>query len=423
MTLCTKGNVAIIGLGYVGLPLASLLVDKGYVVLGIDTDIKKVERLNAKKSYLTDVSDFKVSEMIDNQKFIPSSDYSLISSAQSIIICVPTPLREKVPDLSYIISAVQGILPYLKREQLLILESSTYPGTTNDLIKPLVESKGLKVGKDIFLAYSPERINPGSKDVSLVDIPKVVSGISTECLQRVSDLYGSIFKTIVKVSSPRVAEFVKMLENSQRLINISFINEVNLLANKMNISIWEVIEAAKTKPIGFTPYYPSAGVGGHCIPIDPFFLSWIGMKEGVPLTMIHQAGIINEKIPYFVAEKVIQHLQAKNIPLHDAKIGAIGITYKKDINDIRESAPLKVVQLLQKEKINVSVYDPIYQEELPNGLTRFSLQPNQLRALDITLILIDHSNIEWGDIIAHSNCVMDTQNVTRDYTEGHIIRI
>lgn len=405
-------SIAVIGLGFVGLPLVHLFQKKGYQVIGIDIDPDKISMIQQKKSYISDLQDMDIAEMVESGRLQVTTEYSAIQAADAIIICVPTPLRSKEPDLTYIFHAVQQMKPHVKEGQLLVLESSTYPGTTEDYVRPLIETDQLIIGKTFFLGYSPERIDPGNKTVSIADIPKIVSGVTDECLKRLRQLYDTVFARTVPVSSPRVAEFVKMLENSQRLINISFINEVNLLANKMDVNLWEVIEAAKTKPVGFTPYYPSAGIGGHCIPVDPFFLAWIGMREGVPLTMIHQAGLINEMIPHFIVNRAVQELTKKQVALSEARIGIIGLTYKKDVNDIRESASLKVIELLLDRRMNVSVYDPIYQGDLPfEQIAAFSLEEKSLRSFDLVIVLVDHSGMDWKSVIAHSRSIIDTRNV------------
>ncbi|WP_245590518.1 nucleotide sugar dehydrogenase [Aneurinibacillus terranovensis] len=416
-------KIAVIGLGYVGLPLASMLVKSGHQVVGIDIDSKKVESLYAKKSYLSDITDSEIGELIDSGRFAATVDYAQVSAVTYVIICVPTPLRNKNPDLSYIHSAIHHIRAFLRPGHVIVLESSTYPGTTEDYVQPLIETDSLQVGKTIYLGYSPERIDPGNKDISVESIPKIISGVTPGCLKQIHHLYSNVFRTVVPVSSPRVAEFAKMLENSQRLINISFMNEINILANKMKVNLWEVIEAAKTKPMGFTPYYPSAGIGGHCIPVDPFFLSWIGMQEGVPLTMIHQAGLINEMIPHVVVSHVVHELGRRNIPMVNAKVGVIGLTYKKDVNDIRESAAVKVVELLQNRRIHVSVHEPVYQGNLPKAAAHFDITQEGLSQFDIVLILVDHSNIAWEDVARYGRCVIDTRNVTDGLPGDHIVRL
>jgi len=417
-------TVAVIGLGFVGLPLVHLFLSGDYQVIGIDIDPAKVNMIQQKKSYISDMQDSDLAAMMDSGRLTVTTDYEAVNQADAIIICVPTPLRNKEPDLTYIFHAVQQMKPHLKEGQLLVLESSTYPGTTEDYVKPLIEDDHLKVGSNFYLGYSPERIDPGNKTMSIAEMPKIISGTTPACLERLQELYNSVFVKTVPVSSPRVAEFVKMLENSQRLINISFINEVNLLANKMDVNLWEVIEAAKTKPVGFTPYYPSAGIGGHCIPVDPFFLAWIGMREGVPLTMIHQAGLINEMMPHFIVNRAAQILTEKQIPFTEAKIGVIGLTYKKDVNDIRESASLKVIELLQDRRMKVSVYDPIFRGELPfEEVGTFSLDPVTLQSFDLVMILVDHSGMDWEHVAQYSQCIIDTRNVIPRIPGKHVIHL
>lgn len=419
----TGQSIAVIGLGFVGLPLSQLFVKKGHKVFGIDVDQQKISQLHKKTSYLTDLQDADVAEMMDSGRFIPTDDFSHIKEVQAIIICVPTPLINKEPDLSYVRSAIRDITPFLQKDQLIVIESSTYPGTTEEMIKPMLEKLPFTLGKNLYLGYSPERIDPGNDLLSIETIPKVISGVTDECLSQLKNLYSTVFQELVPVSSPRVAEFTKMLENSQRLINISFINEINLLANKMKINLWEVIEAAKTKPVGFTPYYPGPGVGGHCIPVDPFFLTWVGMREGVPLTMIHHAGFINELIPHFITNHVVNQLEQLSIALEEAHVGVIGITYKKDVNDIRESAALKVVQLLLERQIKVSVCDPVFKGTLPNQLSRFEITEEECRQFALLLILVDHSQMNWDDVVRFGSRIIDTRNVITDPLPPHVVRL
>lgn len=413
--------IAVIGLGYVGLPLVQLSLNKGYSVVGIDIDRQKISSLLSGKSYLSGFSDGEMKEMLNSGRFRPTDHYGDVEKAEFILICVPTPLKEKEPDLTAVKSVFRSLKPHLHEGQTVILESSTYPGTTEDVVRPMLEETGLKVGKEIHLGYSPERIDPGNRAYPLEKIPKVVSGITPACLRKVEEIYASLFETIVPVSSCRTAEFVKMLENSQRLVNISLINELNVLAHRLNIDLWEVIEAAKTKPYGFTPYYPSAGAGGHCIPVDPLYLVWAAMKEGVRLTMIEEAERVNDLAPHFIVANVREILRLRNIPFRDAKIGVIGITYKKDVNDIRESAALKVVYLLQEEGMKPAVYDPLYPDELP-GISRLPWAEESFRSCDLMLILVDHSQIPWAEVVRMSRLVFDTRNVTRGMEAPHVIR-
>ncbi|CCQ96884.1 UDP-N-acetyl-D-glucosamine 6-dehydrogenase [[Clostridium] ultunense Esp] len=413
--------VAVIGLGFVGLPLVQLLVEKGYSVLGIDIDRRKISSLQEGRSYLSDFTDEEMKELIGKGTFIPTEGYEEVGRAEYIIIAVPTPLREREPDLTAVKAVFHTLHPYLRSGQTVILESSTYPGTTEEMVKRILEETGFQVGKEIFLGYSPERIEPGNDSFSLAKIPKVISGVTSECLGKVKELYGDLFETIVPVSSPKTAEFVKMLENGQRLVNISFINEINMLAHRLKVDVWEVIEAAKTKPYGFTPYYPSAGAGGHCIPVDPVYLAWSARREGMRLRMIEEASRVNELIPHFVMERAVELLEREGIPLEKAKVGVIGITYKKDVNDIRESAALKVVRLLQERGVEVEVHDPLYSEDLPR-LPRFPWEGEKIRSFDLILILVDHSRIPWEELIRYGRLIYDTRNVTRRVHAPHVVR-
>lgn len=416
-------SIAIIGLGYVGMPLAQLLISKGFKVVGIDIDDHKVKLIESKISYITDLNDKDIADMIDSGLFRATTHYSAVEEVQSIIICVPTPLDHRAPDLSYVFSAASHLAPYLKEGQLVVLESSTYPGTTEEEVRPLLEQGGKKVGENIFLGYSPERIDPGNIALNLATMPKVISGVTARCLEHVTSLYNKVFVRTVPVSSPRIAEFCKLLENGQRFINISYMNELNLLAHKMDVDLWEVIEAAKTKPFGFSPYYPSPGIGGHCIPVDPYFLAWVGMREGISLGMIERAGHVNEMIPFHVVNRAIKALVNKNIHLDEAKVGIIGLTYKKDVNDIRESAAIKVIEQLIKRRISVSVYDPYYTKEIAGTEGRFELTREELQAFDLILILVDHSSIAWQYVVANSRCIIDTRNVTKQWSYDTIIRM
>jgi len=415
-------SVAVVGLGFVGLPLAMAFAGKGFRVMGIDIDAEKIESLNGGQSYLADVPNDVLADMMAKERFFPTYRFDRVGEMDAIILCVPTPLKKREPDLSYIMSAVEFILPHLRRGQLVVLESSTYPGTTDEYIAKRIEDRGFVIGRDMFLGYSPERIDPGNVLYSLEDIPKIISGMTKACLEKVSELYGAVFRQTVPVSSTRMAEFVKLMENSQRMINISFINELNMLARKLNLDIWEAIEAAKTKPMGFQPYYPSAGIGGHCIPVDPFYLSWIGMREGVPLSMINQAGIINDTMPHFVVGATCAELPRLTNGKRPA-VGVVGLTYKKDVNDIRESASLKVIRLLQMRNIDVYVHDPVYRGPLPERTSPFAIEEPDMSRLDATLILVDHSGVDWEKLVALSRKVIDTRNATSGISSRKIVRL
>lgn len=412
----TTFTVGIIGLGYVGLPLARLFLEKGHTVYGIDLDESKIQKLLKRQAYLSDFTPADIKKMFMQGRFHVSSSYDKISNVDAVILCVPTPLDEHAkPDLSFVRQAMKNSLPYLRRGQLVVLESSTYPGTTEEELLPLIESKGLKVGKDVALAYSPERIDPGQNRFALHEIPKVIGGATAKCTEFAKQVYGTIFDHLVVVSSPRAAEMTKLLENSQRFVNISFMNELVMLCDEMKIDLWEVVSAASTKPYGFTPYYPGPGIGGHCIPVDPLYLQWKAKSYNFDLRFIDLAHKINEQMAAFVIHKVKKHLTAK--PIKENRILVIGVTYKKDVNDMRESTPLKIIERLLDEGFEVNFYDPFVEEIEVNGLRlkRSPLTQKYVKKHDCTLILTDHTRIPYEAIVTYSPLVIDTRNAT-----GHL---
>lgn len=412
-------NIAIIGLGYVGLPLAKLFLEKHYTVYGIDIDAHKIEAIKKYQSYLSDISHEDLKTMIQTNQFHVSTTFENIKHTDVIILCVPTPLTsEKTPNISYIKNAMTSCQPYLKPEQLLILESSTYPGTTEEIIVPLVEEKGFAVGENIYVAYSPERIDPGQKRFALEDIPKIVGGITDNCTKKACQLYESIFQQVVPVSSAKVAEMSKLVENAQRLINISFINEVAIFCDSLNIDVWEVIHACSTKPFGFTPYYPGPGIGGHCIPVDPLFLLWKAKEKNTHLSLIESSIHVNDMMPHYIVSKVI-HLLDK--PIQETTIFVIGVTYKKDVNDIRESRALLIIEQLLKLGVKVYYHDPFIPELKINHITLTStpIHPDILQSSDCTLILTDHSNLPYDMIIQEANQIIDTRNAIQTHLQKH----
>jgi len=405
-------KIGVIGLGYVGFPLAQLLAEYGNEVHGIDIDEHKVDLLNHRKSYLSDFTDNEVYELFATNNFKVSNSYEAVKHLDVVIICVPTPIDEdNCPDLRYVLSAVNGMIPYLQPGQLVVLESSTYPGTCDELLKPLLESTGLIIGHDLYLAYSPERINPGTH-WKLQDIPKIVSGHTPLCIAYVKRVYESVFKEIVPVSSLRTAEMIKLLENSQRFVNISLMNSLLKVAHRMNVNLWEVIDAASTKPFGFTPYYPSPGIGGHCIPVDPLFLHWKAKEFEIDLPFIQLSQQINSEMPAYIVERLEELLLPKK--LHNSSVLLVGVTYKKDVNDIRESPALKIIKMLREMKTQIFFFDPFFQKLSVDGieLPYMALTQSNMKRVDCTVILTDHSNISYAQIIEHSSLVFDTRNAT-----------
>lgn len=408
-------KIAVIGQGYVGLPLALLFVKKGFTVLGIDVDSRKIEALRQGQSYLPDVRDEEIKSGISAGRFYPTDRFSDVTEADAIVICVPTPLNaQHSPDLTILEKAVGELGKYLRRGQLVILESSTFPGTTRDVVRPALEQgSGMTAGIDFFIGYSPERIDPGNDQFGVEQIPKVVSGLSAACLEYAGALYSRIFDEVVTVSSLEVAELTKLLENSHRLINISFINEFASICDELNIDVWEVIAAAKTKPFGFTPYYPGPGIGGHCIPVDPLYLQWKAQKSGVWSKFIQIADEVNRSMPSYVASRV-KALLARHSAPERAHVLIYGVAYKKDINDVRESPVLELIPLLVESGYDVSYHDPYIPEIEVAGRTYRSVDMNEdtLRSVHCVIIFTDHSVIPIEAIVASAQLVFDTRNAT-----------
>lgn len=407
-------RLGVIGLGYVGLPLARSFAESGHDVYGVDIDERKILQLRNRVSYLSDIADADIGRLFDTGRFRVSGSFDAVANADAILICVPTPLdRDDRPDLKPLLGAVRGILPYLRKGQLVVLESSTYPGTCEELVIPILESTGLAVGQDLFLAYSPERIDPGSK-WTLENIPKVVGGFTPACTAFAKRVYDTVFRRTVVVSSLKAAEMTKLLENAQRFVNISLMNSLLPFAREMNIDLWEVIDAAATKPFGFSAYYPGVGIGGHCIPVDPLYLLWKAKEHRLDLPFIELSHRINREMPAYTVGRVKEMLRPGNID--GSNILAVGVTYKKDVNDLRESAPLKVVSLLRRGGANVSFFDPYIDEVRIDGASMpyVPLTEDNLKAFDCVLILTDHSNVPYDLIAAHASVVLDTRNVYPD---------
>jgi UDP-N-acetyl-D-glucosamine dehydrogenase len=412
-----KARIAVIGLGYVGLPLAVEFKKAGFDVIGIDSDTDRVDSINRRQSYILDIT----SQQIKECKLKASADFEHLSRADVCIICVPTPLRKtKDPDISYIISALEKIARYLHKGQLVVLESTTYPGTTEEVILPQLSASGLKCGKDFYLAFSPERIDPGNERFKTANIPKVVGGINKESGELAKVLYESIVTKAVVVSSSKVAELVKLLENTFRIVNIGLINEFALLCNKLGVDVWEVIEAAKTKPFGFMPFYPGPGIGGHCIPKDPLYLSWKAREYGFEARFIQLASQMNNYMPVFVVEKITAALNKNAKPIKGSRILVIGVAYKKDVKDLRESPALEIIENLKRLGAVVSYHDPYipYLKIDHLDLKSEALTAKNLKGKDCVAIITDHSNVDYGAILKHAPLIMDTRNALKGANEN-----
>lgn len=410
-----RAKVAIIGLGYVGLPHAVEIAKAGFRVCGLDIQKKRVDSVNKGKSYIRDVKDKDLKDVIQKNNLIATTDYSILKDSDVIIICVPTPLdKYKIPDISYIKNSANEIKERLKKGQLIILESTTYPGTTEEVLLPIFESKKMKVGADFYLAFAPERIDPGNK-MPLSKIPKVVGGITKNCTKIASLFYSQFLEKVHPVSSAKVAEMTKILENTYRLINISAINELSLLCGKMGIDIWEVIEAAKTKSYGFHPFYPSPKIGGHCIPLDPFYLSWKAREYNFWARFIELAGEINEQMPHYVVVRITSVLNKNKKPINGAKILIWGVAYKKDIDDPRESAAYDIIKELLRKKAKVDYFDP-YIKEFDLGrkkLKSIKYSISNIRKYDLIIILTDHSGFDYEELAKNAKLIIDTRNAIK----------
>lgn len=411
--------VGVIGLGYVGLPLAREFLKKKFTVLGFDVDEDKVVKISNGESYIKHIgADFLKKYVTEVGTFKATSDFSRLEEVDFIIICVPTPLDDHYnPDLSYVLNSTRVIAKYLHRGQVVVLESTTYPGTTEEEMLPILQDTGLKVGEDFYLGYSPEREDPGNKDFATGNIPKVVSAITGNGLEVLNRLYSQIV-SVVPVSSPKVAEASKILENTYRAINIALVNELKVIFDRMGIDIWEVIEAAKTKPFGFQPFYPGPGLGGHCIPIDPFYLAWKAKEYDVHTHFIELAGEINNTMPYYVLEKVMKALNVKRLSIVDADILVIGVAYKPDVDDTRESPALKVMDLLIKEGARVAYYDPHIPIMPKTRKYDFKLQSVELKQIDndhydAAVIVTDHADIDYREVLVKAKIIIDTRNALK----------
>ena len=422
-------KTGVIGLGYVGLPLLLDFCEAGLKVVGFDIDANKVKMLNVGKSYISYIAGNTIAGYLKSGLFEATTDFSRLAEVENIIIAVPTPLgNHREPDLTFVKKTAETISKHLKKDQLVVMESTTYPGTTREVLQPVLEKGGLKAGVDFYLAYSPERVDPNNKEFSARKIPKVVGGVSDNCLNRALALYKKVFEKVVPVSTVETAEASKLLENIFRSINIALVNELKVLFDRMGIDIWEVIAASSTKPFGFMPFYPGPGLGGHCIPIDPFYLAWKAKEFDFSTRFIELAGEINTQMPYYVLSKTAAALNAMNKPVRGAKILIIGVAYKKDVDDIRESPALKIISLLKEQGAGVSYHDPYIKRiaghrKYPD-LVMYSVELNKqlLAEQDCVMVLTAHSNIDYRWVLEHSKIVIDTRNVLVGIVDRRIVK-
>lgn len=413
-------TAAIIGLGYVGLPLAKSMCQKGIHTFGLDIDKTKIDMLNAGRSYIDGVDDKDVKSWNEKGLFHPTEDFSVLTEADFIIICVPTPIDEhRAPDLSFVFNTAERIAVHLREGHVVVLESTTYPGTMNDEVRPVLEKNGLTCDTDFYIAYSPERENPGAKDFSTATIPKVVGADNDLTLGLVTDFYALFIDKVVPVSSMATAEATKIMENLFRSVNIALVNELKMIFDKMGLDIWEIIEAAKTKPFGFTPFYPGPGLGGHCIPIDPYYLSWKAKEVGMPTRFIELAGEINSAMPHYVVDKTMRALNTeKKKALGNSKILVLGIAYKKNVADQRETPALPIMDMLVQQGAEIDFYDPHILEILPSrkhhhlsGKQSIRWDKKTLERYDAFIIVTDHDDVAYKDLLACDGVIVDTRNV------------
>ena len=419
-----RARVGIVGLGYVGLPLAVEFARAGFTVTGIDISQEKTRRVNAGDSYVGDIPSDTLQPLVESGKLRATSDFSAVLELDTINICVPTPLRKtKDPDMSFIVSSCQEIARHFHAGQLVILESTTYPGTTEEVVLPILAKSGLEVGRDFFLCFSPERVDPGNPKFQTANIPKVVGGCTPACTEMGRLLYSQALEQVIPVSSTQVAEMVKLLENTFRMINIGLVNEIALMCDRMGINVWEVIDAAATKPFGFMPFYPGPGLGGHCIPIDPFYLSWKTKQAGIEARFIELAGYINGQMPHFAADKVQNALNDAGKPVKGSRIHVMGVAYKRNIDDMRESPALDVILLLARRGATVSYSDPYVPHLRLDGL-QLEAQPESAAAdADCVVIITDHTGFDYRALVERAPLIVDTRNALKGYISKKIVRL
>ena len=421
-----EARLGVLGLGYVGLPLAVGFAKAGFKVTGFDLDQAKVDQVNACESYIIDISNAELAETVGSGNLTATTDFSKLSDVDSVNICVPTPLgKTRDPDITYIQAAVGSIAECMHSGMLIVLESTTYPGTTEEVIMPLLEEKGFKVGEDFFLAFSPERVDPGNPTFNTINIPKVVGGVTANCTEVARNLYGQVMETVVPVSSVRVAETVKLLENTFRSVNIGLVNEIALMCSAMDIDVWEVIEGAATKPFGFMPFYPGPGLGGHCIPIDPFYLSWKAKQAGSEARFIELAGQVNGAMPKHVIKLVTRGLNEHRKAVNGSKVLVVGVAYKSGIDDMRESPALDILEMLSERGAETSWHDP-HVPSLPGGIngTRVpEMTPEVVAGFDAVVIVTTHAEVDHEMLLDKGPIVIDTRNALKGHVSKNLIKL
>src|SRR5215470_103240 len=418
-------HAGVVGLGYVGLPLAVELAHAGFRVTGIDVQTSKVEAVNRGESYVQDVPTSVLKPLVEAGKIRATTDFAAVAQLDTINICVPTPLRKtKDPDMSYIVSSCQEIAKHFHAGMLVILESTTYPGTTDELMLPMFEQPSLKAGEDFFMCFSPERVDPGNVKFQTRNIPKVVGGVTAACTELGQAFYAQALETVVPVCSTRVAEMVKLLENTFRMINIGLANEIAMMCDRMGINVWEVIEAAATKPFGFMPFFPGPGLGGHCIPIDPFYLSWKTKQAGIEARFIELAGYINGQMPHFVVDKIQNALNEHSKALKGSKVHVLGVAYKRDIDDVRESPALDIIHLLGRRGARVTYTDPYVPAIQADGIEMKSVDSGAvLEEVDCVVIVTDHRCFDYRSVVNGAKLIVDTRNALKGFTSANIVRL
>ncbi len=418
--------LGVVGLGYVGLPLAVEMAKAGFKVVGFDVSDEKAALVNTGESYIPDVPSAELAPLVKKGLIVATTDFARAAECHAVAICVPTPLDEmKEPDTSFMEAAARSIAPHLMADTLVTLESTTYPGTTEEVVQPILESHGRKVGKDLFLAFSPERVDPGNPVYQTRNTPKVVGGVTAECTENAVAMYEGFIDTVVPVSSTRAAEMTKLLENIFRCVNIALMNELLVVSERMGINIWEVVEAAKTKPFGFMPFYPGPGLGGHCIPIDPFYLSWKARQFDLHTEFIELAGKTNEAMPYYVVQRLMDALNTHRKSLAGSTVLMLGVAYKGNIDDVRESPAIKIAELLMDKSADLVYHDPYVPSFKAGGTTLKSsaLTAKLIKSADIVLVVTDHSNVDYHMVVRNAELILDTRNALKAFDDNKVVRL